>query len=198
MSIKRPEVVIMAGPNGSGKSTYTEQIGIIKPYINADDLKRTTHCTDKEAAEKSDELRRQAIKQGIDFSFETVLSSRYKFELLKELYKNNYFIRCYYFLTKDPNINLVRVNARVAQGGHDVPPDRIKSRYDKCLHLLPQIIQMCDVCNIYDNTVELDRIFKKRKDEYFRWKNEYWSLSDIENLTKITQYTSYRKVNGHI
>ncbi len=41
-----PEIIVFAGPNGSGKSTVTKTTKIIYPYINADDIKRATQCTD--------------------------------------------------------------------------------------------------------------------------------------------------------
>ncbi len=55
--VKLPEVIVFAGPNGSGKSTITQMAKIGGEYINADDIKRTTLCTDLEAAVKAKELR---------------------------------------------------------------------------------------------------------------------------------------------
>ncbi len=52
----KPEIIVFAGPNGSGKSTITSLAKIIEPYINADDIKRTTLCTDMEAAITADYL----------------------------------------------------------------------------------------------------------------------------------------------
>lgn len=40
----------------------------------------------------------------------------------------------------------------------------------------------------YDNTIEPFRIFKKRKDVYYRWSNNYWSDADIERLCCINEY----------
>ena len=51
--VRLPEVVVFAGPNGSGKSTITRMAKIGGEYINADDIKRTTLCTDLEAAVKA-------------------------------------------------------------------------------------------------------------------------------------------------
>ena len=45
---KKPEIIVFAGPNGSGKSTITKLAKIIKPYINADDIKNSLHCSDIE------------------------------------------------------------------------------------------------------------------------------------------------------
>lgn len=47
---RKPEIIVFAGPNGSGKSTVTKMAKIIEPYINADDIKRTNHCSDLDAA----------------------------------------------------------------------------------------------------------------------------------------------------
>ena len=73
--VRLPEVVVFAGPNGSGKSTITRMAKIGGEYINADDIKRTTLCTDLEAAVKAEELRERMIVDRKDFTFETVLST---------------------------------------------------------------------------------------------------------------------------
>ncbi|MBR1444121.1 MAG: zeta toxin family protein [Firmicutes bacterium] len=183
-----PEIIVFAGPNGSGKSTITKMAKTIGVYINADDIKKSTLCTDLEAAQKAEELREAAINEKTDFTFETVLSTERNINLLKRAKKEGYFIRGIYVLTSDPNINVIRVRVRESLGGHTVPKDKILSRYKKALNLIPQLVEICDIFHIYDNTKEPFRIFKKRKNIYYRWSNKYWSLDDIVNLTKITKY----------
>ena len=58
--------MVFAGPNGSGKTTITRMAKIVGEYINADDIKRTTLCSDLEAAVKAEELREQMMKQKKD------------------------------------------------------------------------------------------------------------------------------------
>lgn len=70
-----PEIIIFAGPNGSGKTTITRMVRTIGVYINADDIKRSSLCSDLEAAVKAEELREEMIEKGEDFTFETVLST---------------------------------------------------------------------------------------------------------------------------
>ena len=82
-----------------------------------------------------------------------------------------------------------RVKNRVLTGGHDVPEQKIRSRYQKAISLIPELISLCDVCHIYDNTVTAFRIFKKRKDEFFMWENEFWTQKDIEKLTNIHSWS---------
>jgi predicted ABC-type ATPase len=181
--------MVFAGPNGSGKSTITRMAKIVGEYINADDIKRTTLCSDIEAAIRAEELRESMLKQKKDFTFETVLSTDRNLLLLKRAKENGYFVRCIYVLTSDPIINISRVNVREALGGHGVPKEKIVSRYYKAIKLIPELVTVCDILHIYDNTEEPTRIFKKRKDVYYRWCNDDWSESAIEELTGIQNYS---------
>lgn len=180
---KKLEIIVFAGPNGSGKSTITEAAHIIQPYINADEIKKALGCSDQEAAEIADQRRIECIEQKTDFTFETVLSTERKLDLLQDAKSKGYFIRGYFVLTCNAEINVFRVHARVQNGGHGVPDEKIRSRYTKSLLNLPRFIDLCDVCHVYDNTREPFRIFKKRKSEYFVWENEFWTKAHIAEVT---------------
>jgi predicted ABC-type ATPase len=186
----QPEIIVFAGPNGSGKSTIKKNAKTVGIYINADDIKRTTHCSDKEAANQADKLREEALCNNEDFTFETVLSTKLKLDFLRRAKTKGYFIRAFFILTLDPEVNILRVKVRVAEGGHDVPEDKIRSRYKKSLGLLPELIKVCDVLHVYDNTTQKPvRIFKKRKTECFVYENELWDIKAIESLTGIKVYS---------
>ena len=58
---RKPEVIVFAGPNGSGKSTITRMAKTVGIYINADDIKKASHCTDLEAAVRAEQLREVAV-----------------------------------------------------------------------------------------------------------------------------------------
>ncbi len=184
---KKPEIIVFAGPNGSGKSTITKTL---KPsnidYINADNIKKALLCDDEFAAKEAEKQRELRLEQKIDFCFETVLSTRRNIDLLRRAKESGYFIRCYYVLTFDPIINIARVESRVQQGGHDVPKEKITSRYEKALDLVKELIPLCDVCHIYDNSIKPFRIFKKRKEEYYySTLRDFWHKEDIQMLTGI-------------
>lgn len=186
----QPEIIVFAGPNGSGKSTIKKNAKTVGIYINADDIKRTTHCSDKEAANQADKLREEALCNNEDFTFETVLSTKLKLDFLRRAKTKGYFIRAFFILTLDPEVNILRVKVRVEEGGHDVPEDKIRSRYKKSLGLLPELIKVCDVLHVYDNTTQKPvRIFKKRKTECFVYENELWDIKAIESLTGIKVYS---------
>lgn len=76
----------------------------------------------------------------------------------------------------------MRVRSREALGGHGVPEDKIRSRYEKALKLIAELVEVCDVLHIYDNTSSPFRIFKKRKSEYFFWENDLWGEEAIRKL----------------
>lgn len=189
---KKPEAVVIAGPNGSGKSTYTEYI--LGPgqfadssfeYINADNIQSSTGCSALDAAIEATILRELAIFEKRNFAFETVLSTRRNLDLLIKAKSEGYFIRCFYFITVDSSINFQRVENRVAEGGHDVPKDKIESRYNKALGLVPELIKVCDSINIWDNSTDRPyRIFQKKINQVKVFENPVWSKEKINNLIK--------------
>ena len=131
-------------------------------------------CEDLEAAKIAEGLREKALAQKQSFTFETVLSTRRNLDLLHRAKEQGYFIRCIYVLTVDPAINVYRVFSRVASGGHPV--------WHKALGLVPELISVCDIVHMYDNSDEPFRIFKKRKTETFTWPCDLWQQEAIEKL----------------
>ena len=125
------------------------------------------------------------IANNKSFTFETVMSTDRNLKLLKKAKEKGYFIRCIYVLTADVNINILRVESREAIGGHGVPEDKIRSRYNKALKLIPELVDIADVMHIYDNSIVPYRIFKKRKSEYYVWDNEIWDTKAIRKLVGL-------------
>lgn len=185
---KKPEIVVFAGPNGSGKSTITDMLRPVNmDYVNADEIQRVLGCDNLQAAKLAEKRREDCVKAHKSFCFETVLSTDRNLNLLKRASEDGYFIRCYYILTADPKINVYRVAARVSAGGHDVPVQKIIDRYDRALKLVKELIPVCDVCHIYDNSLDKPyRIFKKRKNQYWYCpESGLWLKEDIVALTGI-------------
>ena len=183
---KNPEIVVFAGPNGSGKSTFLEILRPRMDYINADEIKKNLKCSDLEAAQIAERQRESCLQEKRDFCFETVLSTDRNLKLLRRAKMAGYFIRCYYVLTSDPRINIYRVKTRVMSGGHDVPEDKIYTRFWRAMKLVPEVVAVSDICHIYDNSEEAAfRIFKKRKDVLFYDECDDWHAEDIRLLTGI-------------
>ena len=102
----------------------------------------------------SDFLRRAAMRALLTFSFETVMSSEDKVELLHEAQSLGYRTYLYYVATANPAINVQRVKSRVASGGHDVPEEKVVARYGRSLDLLSKAIAYADRAFLFDTSEE--------------------------------------------
>ncbi len=179
---KKPMILVFAGPNGSGKSTITQYFDKVGTYTNADDVVAATGISNENAAVMVDEKRYSSIASKEDLTFETVLSSHYKLDILRKAKAEGYFIKCIFVLTVDPSVNVSRVEARVASGGHDVDKCKIVERYHKALANISELVELCDILHVYDNTIEPTRIIRKHKDELSIFPNELWSEDMIIGL----------------
>ena len=179
----RPRILVFAGPNGSGKSTITKGLPICGIYVNADEIKRVSHCSDLEAAQEAEQIRQMLLKSGKDFTFETVLSTARNLELLRQAKEQGYEIHAVFVLTNDPAINVQRVQHRANAGGHDVPKDKIVSRYEKSLLNLSQLVRIADHTWIIDNSEDTPHLICEVVGQRVTiWETEQWSKASILRL----------------
>lgn len=161
MTDNPPKLVVFAGPNGSGKSTITndfmESNDFPPLYINPDEIalnlneenpKRKAY----QAAIIAEEQRFTAISQKESFAFETVMSHPSKLKLLEQAKESGYQVELVFVATSDPEVNVDRVKQRFSEGGHDVPEDKVRSRYHRSINLLPAATEIADLTYIFDNT----------------------------------------------
>lgn len=106
------------------------------------------------AAVLADFIRRQLLAASIGFTFETVMSSADKVDLLCNARAAGYRTYLYYVATERPSINVARVRHRVASGGHDVPEDKIVSRYERSLANLRAAVHCTHRAYIFDNSAD--------------------------------------------
>ena len=158
-----PVFHLFAGPNGAGKSTLYRALaggGQIDPaleFVNADLHERAalSHMDDpaarSEAARAWADARRAALlAAGVPFASETVFSHESKLELVQGAQRRGFVVALYVVALDDPNRLLERVAARVAAGGHPVPPERILARYPRSLALLQSAVSYADLAFLYD------------------------------------------------
>lgn len=100
----------------------------------------------------SDFLRKELLKAKERFSFETVFSHRSKLQIMKDAKDQGYKVYLYFVSTVSPEINKFRVLARKEKGGHDVPADKIESRYYRSLDFLHEAAQISDQVFFFDNS----------------------------------------------
>lgn len=123
-----------------------------KLYVNDNILTTTANIDSYLAADLAEFIRQQLLGHALSFTYETVMSHPNKIAFFKEAQQKGYKVYLYFIATEDPEINIRRVNIRVAQDGHYVDPDVIKNRYYKSLSNLKSAIKQTNRAYIFDNT----------------------------------------------
>lgn len=114
---------------------------------------------DKDADERlaqivADFLRKKLLQEKKRFSFETVFSHHSKLDIMQQATVQGYKVYLYFVSTESPEINKLRVQSRKVQGGHDVPPALIESRYYRSLNFLHEACQLAYQVFFFDNSKE--------------------------------------------
>ena len=104
------------------------------------------------AAALADFVRIKMLRSASSFSFESVFSHASKIHELEEAKKADFKIYLYFITTSNPEINLQRVRNRVESGGHDVPDEKIFTRYDKTMNNLYAAFTLADRAYFFDNS----------------------------------------------
>lgn len=104
------------------------------------------------AAILADFIRNQWVFRQQSFIFETVMSGADKIDFMRQSRDRGYRTYLYFVCTEDARVNIERVKSRVEQGGHNVPRDKIISRFIKSLENLPEAILTSDRAYIFDNS----------------------------------------------
>lgn len=164
--MKHPNVVIMAGPNGAGKSTLSQSLlqGTlgIRHYVNADTLARgLSEFNFDEMALKAGKIMLQHLhdlaEERQNFAFETTLASRTFAPWIAELKKTGYQFHLFFVWVPSAEVSIRRVRERVALGGHGIPEDTIRRRYQRGLANFFRLYQpLADSWQVYDNESKLE------------------------------------------
>jgi predicted ABC-type ATPase len=152
---QRPVLLALAGPNGAGKSTfYQTQLAYTGlPFINADVIALETGIGAYEAAEVAETLRRQHFAQRESFIFETVFSDPVaeKLGFLEEAVAAGYTVVLFFIGVSSPQRSIGRVAQRADEGGHDVPTDKLLTRFPRTLENLRLSLLRLPLVLVYDN-----------------------------------------------
>lgn len=138
--INKKKCYIIAGPNGAGKTTFAQEFLPIEAeclnFVNADLIAQglSPFQPDKMAIE-SGRLMLQHINECVrnkeSFAFETTLSGKGYVAKIKSWKGQNYEIIICYLRLPTVDLSIERVKARVNQGGHNVPEQIIRRRFEK-------------------------------------------------------------------
>jgi predicted ABC-type ATPase len=152
---QRSLIVAVTGPNGAGKTTFYHSH--LKPaglrFINADVLALELDMESYAAARVAGSLRSALVEQGESFVFETVFSDPVgdKLAFLKDAAERGYTVILCFIGISSADVSEQRVAMRVTQGGHDVPSEKLTSRYPRTLANLRSAIRELPHVWIFDN-----------------------------------------------
>lgn len=159
-----PHVIIIAGPNGAGKTTAAPALlGTalqIDHFVNADTIAAglSAFAPEKAAIQAGKamlERMHYLANNGEDFAFETTLASRTFAPWIAKLKEEkSYQFHLTFLLLDGPDLAVSRVTERVKIGGHFVPEDTIRRRFESGLKNFFKLYKpLADSWQMYDNTL---------------------------------------------
>ena len=152
----KSQLVVLAGPNGAGKSTFYDAFlsSAELPFLNADLLSSSTGVEPLEAARILDALRDRMIDAGRGFITETVFSdpAGVKLRMMRKAVDAGWQVTLIYIGLATAKLAAHRIDQRVRTGGHDVPRDRIRPRFERSLENLSAALRFVPTVKIYDNS----------------------------------------------
>ncbi|HEX7186447.1 MAG TPA: ZTL protein [Thermoanaerobaculia bacterium] len=101
-------------------------------------------------------LLERAIHERLDFAFETTLGGNTIPRLLGHAAKSRIEVLVWYVGLKSPELHIERVAARVRRGGHPIPEDLIRRRYERSRLNLVQLLPSLTALHVYDNSDDAD------------------------------------------
>lgn len=157
-----PHVVIVAGPNGAGKSTAApallrDFLGIAE-FVNADVIAQGLSAFNPAGtAVQAGRIMLSRIRELADerksFAYETTLAARSYANWIQELRESGYQVHLVYLWIRSPETAIERVAERVRNGGHHVPEDVVRRRYERGLSNLFNIyMPIVDYWVVLDNS----------------------------------------------
>ena len=155
-------IFIIAGPNGAGKTTFaTEYLpneADCPLFINADIIAAELnpsgpHLVGFQAGRLVLNQIREHVRKGESFAFETTLSGQGYARQIPRWRDQGYRVKLFFLQLPTPGMAIARVAQRVLEGGHDVPEEVIRRRFDAGRRNFERIYRgLVDGWILYDNT----------------------------------------------
>ncbi len=162
MPAPQKTIIIIAGPNGAGKTTFAREFlpneAGCPTFVNADLIAECLNPLQPEreavaAGRMMLDMIRRYVSEGRSFAFETTLSGRTYASMIPRWREQGYRVRLYFLRLPSPEVAITRVGQRVRDGGHNIPDDVIRRRFNsgwRNFQLLYQ--ELVDEWALYDSS----------------------------------------------
>ncbi len=164
---RQPRLFVIAGVNGAGKSSIAgaaiRDFG--SEYFNPDEAARAfLHANPNLAQEDANGaawsagvgLLKRAIAEHLDYAFETTLGGNTIPHLLTQAASQGSQIHLWYIGLSSVALHIERVRARVRRGGHDIPEQDIRRRFDHSRLNLIELLPHLTALRVFDNSTQGD------------------------------------------
>jgi predicted ABC-type ATPase len=157
-------ILVACGTNGAGKSSivqpFLEASG--GAYFNPDLYTRSllqaglSHDeANSRAWARGFEQLVEAVDDNLDYAFETTLGGHaIALQLMRAVAMKRHLILLYVGLDS-VDLHLRRVRERVARGGHDIPEQTVRRRYDESRKNLLWFMGTAATIRVWDNSVQI-------------------------------------------
>lgn len=162
MTAQAPSVIALAGPNGAGKSTagpalLRGALGVTD-LVNADVIAQGLSAFEPEGVALTagkvmlTRLRELAARRAT-FAFETTLAGRTYARWLAGLKESGYEVHIVFLWLPTVELAIRRVSDRVRRGGHGIPEETIRRRYNSGLrNFFGPYRALASTWRFYDNS----------------------------------------------
>jgi predicted ABC-type ATPase len=161
------EIIVLAGVNGAGKSSIggAHLRARAADYFNPDEaaleFRQANPGADQKAAnavawEMGKRGLERVIREGGTFALETTLGGKTITSLLIQAAQAGARVHVWYAGLENVALHLKRVRDRVAKGGHDIPEEDIRRRWNQSHLNLILLIPHVTTLRVYDNSAEAD------------------------------------------
>jgi predicted ABC-type ATPase len=155
-----PTLCIIGGCNGAGKTTLARELlprmGLMR-FLNADEIARGLSPLDPtltafKAGRLLIEEARSLLARGESFAIESTLSGKTYVAMLRDAKAKGYHVVLHYIVISSATQAVGRVALRVTHGGHHVPEDDVRRRFERSRrHFLADYLPLADEWVLWDN-----------------------------------------------
>lgn len=164
--IEMKKFTIIGGVNGVGKSSLygalDEDYGDLGIIIDVDKITAHLGGNKLKGGKEAVRIINSCLEHGKNFTQETTLAGQKTLKTILAAREKGYRIHLYYIAVGSAEESLLRIKNRVRKGGHDIPTEDVRRRFENRFDDLLRVLPYCDETYIFDNENGFVRVAEYR------------------------------------